>query len=238
MSLEERRQAEAKVKVTWVFLHISESLKRECGHFRWTEKERKFRWERRVRYADDFMWNPPEASALGVKQIPKQKSRTEPGGGVSERQGAGQQRWWSTPQKRKDADRDVSGEVSPKQWGNDMRQMGLSRVSTRGTGKLCECEASRVWSPVKWDDSSPFLLRDEQKQEEAIFSGEKAMLGKQAVFRKKKRLPSNKDRCLSRGFPFLNRRNLRNSSPLKYDQRCVLVLRVHVSRCLYTCMSR
>lgn len=129
-------------------------------------------------------------------------------------------------------------EVSPKQWGNDMRQMGLSRVSTRGTGKLYECEGSRVWSPVKWDDSSPFLLRDEQKQEEAIFSGEKAMLGKQAVFRKKKRLPSNKDRCLSRGFPFLNRRNLRNSSPLKYDQRCVLVLRVHVSRCLYTCMSR
>lgn len=99
VSLEERRQTKAKKTAAWVFLHISELLKRDCGHFHWTEKERKLKQKRSVRYADDFMWNPPEASAwrvqgscntslkhadgrmdavaLDVKQIPKQKSRTE-----------------------------------------------------------------------------------------------------------------------------------------------------------------
>lgn len=173
-------------------------------HFRWTEKERKFKRERRVRYADDFMWNPPEAFAWrvqgscntslrhtggrlssGCEADPQTKvqDRTR---GLSEWPGAGQQRWWRTPQKRKDADRDVSGEVSPKQWGNGMHQMGLSRVSTRGTGKLCEGEGSRVWSPVKWDDSSPFLLRDEQKQEEAIFFGRKSNAGKASGLQEEK----------------------------------------------------
>lgn len=120
--------------------------------------------ERRVRYADDFMWNPPEASSWRVRgscytslrhtgglrssgcEADPQTKVQDRTWGLSERQGAGQPRWWRTPQKRKDADRDVSGEVSPKQWGNDMHHMGLSRVSTRGTGKLSECEGSWVWS--------------------------------------------------------------------------------------------
>lgn len=93
-------------------------------------------------------------------------------------------------------------------------------------------------SGSQWNETFllPFLVRDTKNRNRRKLFSQKAMLRKQEIFRRKKRLLSNKDRCLSRGFPFSNRINLRNS-PLRSTIRdaslfyTYMCLGVYISAC-------